>query len=53
MECANCKETLEGEEPAVQELKEDFGKNFEPEDSVVVCDDCYKNIIDWKKRPYH
>ena len=51
--CIECKEPLTGKPPEVQQLKEDFGKNWEPEDCVVVCDDCYKKFMKWKKETYN
>jgi hypothetical protein len=55
--CAACRETFDrdpewSEEEAKAEHGRVFGMPIESvEDGVdVVCDDCYRNIVDWAKR---
>jgi len=47
--CANCGKVFEeidyDENRVVAELKENFGQEWESEDCDVVCDDCYKYIM--------
>ena len=46
--CASCHQTFEKawtDEEAAEELEDTFG-NFEPSDCDVVCDDCYREMMD-------
>jgi len=47
-ECAVCHNIYEKgwtDEEAESELKGKFGENAAPENSELVCDDCYKNMF--------
>lgn len=46
--CAYCKGVFEkgwDDTDAEAELKEKFGEEYTPENCDVVCDDCYKRIM--------
>ena len=48
-QCYKCKEYFDegSEEKAVQELKKNFGKAFEPKDCEAFCDNCYKEFMEY------
>lgn len=49
--CAHCKgefaETPDGDERARDEAMELWGCDINDPDMVVVCDDCFKDFMDW------
>jgi len=52
-QCANCKEIFEkgwSDEEAKKECEDHFGCCLQPDDPVV-CDDCYKKIMDYNENP--
>lgn len=49
--CANCLEEFDAgwsDEEASVEFNQDFS-GFDIADAEVVCDDCYKEMVAWKK----
>jgi len=53
--CDNCDGTFDcsDEAEAVAELKANFGEDETPAMCGIVCDDCYKAILEWRAAEEH